>query len=277
MCEKCGCGNVESFNILPMQEPPEKKNVLIEEGQWHSHGGKMHRHGLGEHSHEHEHPHEHDSHAHVIEAHMPILAQNSLLAERNRGFLKGKGLFAINIVSSPGSGKTTFAAKTLEMLGERLPAIVIVGDLETANDAARLRGKGAPVAQVTTGTVCHLDAEMVARSLEQLDLEGRKLLIIENVGNLVCPAAYDLGENMRVVLFSVTEGEDKPLKYPPIFRNAQVVIISKMDLAAATGCDMDAVRKNIRSVAPEARILEVSARTGEGMEGWTELLIKAAG
>ena len=213
----------------------------------------------------------------MLSVHLPLLEQNERMAERNRGFLQAKGVFAINVVSSPGSGKTALLARTLELLGEKLPAAVIVGDLETANDAARLRGKGAPVVQVTTGNVCHLDAGMISRGLEQLDLANRRLLIIENVGNLVCPASYDLGEAARVVLISVTEGEDKPLKYPPIFRRASVVIISKTDLAGAAGFDLETTRRNIHAVVPEAVILELSARTGEGMQAWVDQIYRMVG
>ena len=212
----------------------------------------------------------------TVPVHLSLLQKNDRLAEYNRDFLKKKGVLSLNLVSSPGSGKTTFLVKTLEMLPTELQAAVIVGDLETVNDAARLRGKGAPVVQVTTGTVCHLDAEMIARGLEQLDLEGRRLLFIENVGNLVCPASYDLGEAMRVVLISVTEGEDKPLKYPPIFQGAKIVVISKIDLLVATGCDLALLHSNIRAVAPEAEILGISARTGEGMTSWIKFLSKSS-
>ena len=264
MCDNCGCGHVESFKIIPMQETPRRVILSGAAAQEHEHvdaAGRKYTHSHG------------DGHAHaVLPVHLPLLLKNDRLAERNRGFLSALGIFCINVVSSPGSGKTAFLAKTLEMLGSDLPAAVIVGDLETANDAARLRGKGAPVVQVTTGTVCHLDAEMVASGLESLELKDRRLLIIENVGNLVCPASYDLGESARVVLISVTEGEDKPLKYPPIFRGAKVVVISKIDLAAATGLNLEELRRNVMAVAPEAKIIEVSARTGEGMQEWIKLL-----
>lgn len=292
MCKDCGCGHVESFKIVSMQDSPaEGERVLVEtttpihphedgHGHVHDHGDYTHTHDGHAHTHTHggephtHAAHEHGPHSHTVPVHLPLLAKNDRLAERNRGFLAAKGIHAINIVSSPGSGKTTFIASTLEKIADRLPAAVIVGDLETANDAMRLRDKGAPVVQVTTGTVCHLDAEMVARGIEALELEGRRLLIIENVGNLVCPAAYDLGEATRVVLISVTEGEDKPLKYPPIFQGAQVVIVSKIDMVNAAGFDIALVRKNIKAVAPNATILEVSARTGEGMEAWIGLLVK---
>jgi hydrogenase nickel incorporation protein HypB len=253
-------------------EKTEGANYFHEhDGSFHSHehGDAAHEHSGGHH-HEHQHAHEHGTR--TVDVHLPLLEKNDRLAERNRGYLKAKGLYAINIVSSPGSGKTTLIAKTLEMAAGTLPAAVIVGDLETANDATRLRDKGAPVVQVTTGTVCHLDAEMVGRGLEHLDLDGRRLLIIENVGNLVCPASFDLGEALRVVLVSVTEGEDKPLKYPPIFRGAGVVVISKTDMLAASGLDLELLRRNVLAVAPAAEIIPVSARTGEGMEAWMALL-----
>ena len=200
--------------------------------------------------------------------HQAILAKNDRLAERNRGYFKAKGLFVLNVLSSPGSGKTAFIERTAADLGGRLRAGVIAGDLETDNDAKRLRARGVPTVQITTGNVCHLEAEMVARAMEQMPLDGLDVLVIENVGNLVCPASYDLGEDVRVVLLSVTEGEDKPLKYPVMFRTAQVVVVNKMDIAEAVGFDRDAALRNIRRVAPEATILEVSARTGQGMAQW---------
>ncbi len=254
-----------------MQDPPERKTQLVESRivpKVHSHDGHSHEHEHGESAHTHSH------HTRTVSVHTPLLERNQLLAERTRGFLRGKGMCAVNIVSSPGSGKTALIARTLDLLNGRLPAAVIVGDLETANDAARLRDKGAPVVQVTTGNVCHLDAQMVACGLEQLPLDGRRLLIIENVGNLVCPAAYDLGEDIRVVVFSVTEGEDKPLKYPPIFRSANLVVISKIDLAGPAEFDVESARRNIRAVAPDAEILELSARTGNGMDEWLSRLEK---
>ncbi len=241
------------------------------DGTTHSH---PHEHGSGEgHEHPHTHAHEHPGAGpQTIDLRQPILARNDRLAERNRGYLQAKGLVALNVLASPGAGKTTLIEKTVAALEKDCPAAVIVGDLATANDAQRIRAAGAPVVQITTGTVCHLDAEMVARGLEQLDLAGRRLLIVENVGNLVCPADFDLGEQVRVVLVSVTEGEDKPLKYPPMFRSAHVVVITKTDLTAATGCDLPALRQNVRAVAPQARVFELSARTGEGLDTWLEWL-----
>jgi hydrogenase nickel incorporation protein HypB len=208
----------------------------------------------------------------LIEVREAILGKNDRLAERNRGFFQARGLLVINVLSSPGSGKTTFLRETIRGLENRLKAGVIVGDLATDNDAQRLRASGAPVVQITTGTVCHLEAEMVSRAVKQLDTTGLELLIIENVGNLVCPASYDLGEDLRIVLLSVPEGEDKPLKYPPMFQAADVVIISKIDLANACGFDRTAVTANLRRVSPKAKVFELSAKTGQGMEPWLQFL-----
>lgn len=208
----------------------------------------------------------------TVEIGEAVLGHNATLAAQNRTRFQETGLRVANIVSSPGSGKTALLERTLADLRERVSIGVIVGDLQTDNDAQRLRGKGAPVIQITTGGYCHLEASMVARALEKLDLPDMKLLFIENVGNLVCPAAYDLGEALRVVLLSVTEGEDKPLKYPVIFRNADAVIITKIDLSEAVGLDREALNRNLRQVAPQARVFALSARTGVGMEAWYDYL-----
>jgi hydrogenase nickel incorporation protein HypB len=197
-----------------------------------------------------------------------MLEKNERLAERNRGLFHGKGLLVLNVLSSPGSGKTTFIRETAIGLKGRLRVGVIVGDLATDNDAARLRSADIPVVQVTTGTVCHLEAEMVARAAEQLPLDQLDVLVIENVGNLVCPADYDLGEDVRVVLLSVTEGEDKPVKYPPMFHSAHVAVVTKIDLAEAVGFDRSAALASLNKAAHHARIFEVSSRTGQGMAGW---------
>jgi hydrogenase nickel incorporation protein HypB len=201
-----------------------------------------------------------------------ILEKNDRLAERNRGYFQAKDLLVLNILASPGAGKTAFIERTAADLGTRLRLGVIVGDLATENDAVRLRGRGIPAIQITTGSVCHLDAEMVSRAMQRLDLNALDVLIIENVGNLVCPAVYDLGESARVVLLSVTEGEDKPLKYPVMFQSAQVVVVNKMDIADAVGFNREAALQNIRRIAPQATVLEVSARTGGGMDAWYTLL-----
>ena len=213
------------------------------------------------------------SHDHrEIEVRQSILSKNDRLAEQNRGMLRAKKIAALNIVSSPGSGKTALIERTLQDLGKDLRIAVIVGDLATENDANRLRRHGAPAIQITTGTACHLDAHMVQHALEELDLDRLDLLLIENVGNLVCPASFDLGEDERVVVMSVTEGEDKPLKYPVIFQGAAAVLVNKCDLSAAVEFHRDEALAAVRGVAPGAAILEVSAKTGAGMESWYAFL-----
>jgi hydrogenase nickel incorporation protein HypB len=211
----------------------------------------------------------------VVEVEKSLLGRNAQIAEQNRSVFQRAGLLVLNLVSSPGSGKTTLLERTLSELGERLRFGVQVGDLRTDNDARRLSGRGAPVVQIVTGSVCHLEAGMVARALEKLDIQQLDVLIIENVGNLVCTASYDLGEDFRIVLFSVTEGEDKPLKYPTIFRNADLVLITKLDIAEAAGAKLAEMRANARLAAPRAKIIELSARSGSGMQGWYEWLLNA--
>jgi hydrogenase nickel incorporation protein HypB len=302
MCKECGCG-------LPSEDPVRigTHHRDHEHTRSHTHGHHTYDHGHGEgHGHKHDDEHQHDhgsgheslehlqSHSHrhlpnyemggqadpphssrrTLDVREAILAKNDRLAERNRGFFHARGLLVLNILSSPGSGKTSFLHETVGALKSQLKAGIIVGDLATDNDAQRLRESGAPVAQITTGTMCHLEAEMVARAVKQMKIAGLDLLLIENVGNLVCPASYDLGEDLRIVLVSVPEGEDKPLKYPPIFQAADVVIISKIDLAQACGFARDTLHANLRSVAPGATIFEVSAKTGQGMDGWCEYLLK---
>jgi hydrogenase nickel incorporation protein HypB len=210
----------------------------------------------------------------TVEVQEAILDKNDRLAERNRGFFAAKKLLVLNVLSSPGSGKTALIQKTVTELGGRLRTGVIVGDLATDNDAQRLRASGAPVVQITTGTVCHLEAQMVARAMSQLDLDALDLLIIENVGNLVCPADFDLGEDLRVVLLSVTEGEDKPLKYPPMFHAAHVVVITKMDLAEAVEFNRETALGSLHRISHHAQVFEVSAKRGEGMKSWTDFLIR---
>ena len=208
----------------------------------------------------------------AVDLRVPLLGENDRLAEGNRGYFRERGILALNLVSSPGAGKTALLERTLDRFGREIPCAVLVGDLETDRDAQRLRREHVPVAQITTCGACHLDAGMVARGTEALDLDGVRVLFIENVGNLVCPAAFDLGEAIRVVLLSTTEGEDKPLKYPPIFKSAHVVLVTKADLVKPLGFDLEAALENIRLIAPQARVLTVSSRTGQGMEAWYDLL-----
>ncbi|MFH0937833.1 MAG: hydrogenase nickel incorporation protein HypB [Planctomycetota bacterium] len=237
----------------------------------HQHGDRIYQHAHS-HAHDHEHSNDESSGARVLPVEQAILEKNERLAERNRGYFKAKGLLVINLLSSPGAGKTTLIERTINDLRDRLSIGVIVGDLATDNDAQRIRATGAPVTQIITGAVCHLDAAMVAHAAESMKLDGLRLLIIENVGNLVCPAAYDLGEDLRMVLLSTTEGEDKPLKYPVIFKTAHVVVVTKMDLAVAASFEREKALANIHGVAPQARQFELSARDGQGLETWYEFL-----
>ena len=237
MCDTCGCGD-------PHNHPHDSAHP-------HAHG--------------HDHAHAHPPPVRTIAVEKPALALNQRHADQNRGWFRAKGLKVFNLLSSPGSGKTTLLERTLRDLPR---AAAIVGDLQTENDAVRLRATGAQAIQITTGATCHLDAHMVAHALEKLDVAGLEWLFIENVGNLVCPASYDLGEHKRVVLLSVTEGEDKPLKYPVIFLHADLVLVTKGDLAAVAGFDREKALAAIRQAAPQARILEVSAKTGAGLDAW---------
>ena len=212
----------------------------------------------------------------LVEIRQNVLKKNDLLAAELRHRFADEGVFVISLVSSPGSGKTEFLEKTLRSLAQNYRVMALVGDLATANDAERLAHAQVPVKQITTGTICHLDAQMVTNALDEFDLADLDFLFIENVGNLVCPSSYDLGENMRAVLLAVTEGEDKPLKYPTIFNTADMAVITKMDIADAVGFDLEAAKLSIDSVRPGMEVIEVSAKTGEGMSGWFDLLTARA-
>ena len=208
----------------------------------------------------------------LVEVRQNVLKQNDVLARALRERFQKAGVYVASLVSSPGSGKTMFLEKTLTQLGESFAVAALVGDLATENDAARLARSQAPVRQIVTGTVCHLEAAMVERALDGWRLEDLDYLFIENVGNLVCPSSYDLGEDLRLVLMSVTEGEDKPLKYPTIFNTADVAILTKMDLATAVEFDLPAATANIQAVRPGMRLFEVSAKTGAGIQEWLQFL-----
>ena len=203
----------------------------------------------------------------LIEIEADVLTKNDAYAQANRNLLAGLGAFAVNLVSSPGSGKTTLLCKTIDALGAQ-PLAVIEGDQQTENDADRLRATGAPAIQVNTGKGCHLDGHMVGHALEHLALPRGAMRFIENVGNLVCPAAFDLGEDCKVAILSVTEGEDKPLKYPDMFTASRLAILNKTDLAPHCDVDLDLYEANLRRVNPGIEILRLSARTGEGMAAW---------
>ncbi len=208
----------------------------------------------------------------LVEVRQKVLKQNDVVARELRVGFHGAGIFVVSLVSSPGSGKTAFLEKLLSLVGKTNRVAALVGDLATDNDAQRLARSGAPVKQIVTGTVCHLEADMVKNALDGWQPPQLDYLFIENVGNLVCPASYDLGEDLRLVLFSVTEGEDKPLKYPTIFNTADIALITKIDLANAVGFDAAAAHRNILAVRPGMQILELSARTGQGMEEFLQVL-----
>ena len=209
--------------------------------------------------------------ARIVEVRQNILKKNDALARDLRARFESSGVFVVSLVSSPGAGKTTLLERTLAAMSRRCRVAALVGDLQTDNDARKLARSGAPVRQITTGTLCHLDAEMVATALDRwhdVSVDALDVLFVENVGNLVCPASYDLGESLRVVLLSVTEGEDKPLKYPTIFATADLAVITKIDLASAAGFDEASALTAIAGVRPDLPVVKVSARTGEGLDAW---------
>ncbi len=274
MCTTCGCGSGE---------------VKIEGGEERAH---EHVHADGtRHSHDHEHGHSH-AHSHpyaparshapgmdakrMVQIEQDILAKNDAYAAANRRLLAARGIFALNLVSSPGSGKTTLLCKTIELLKGRRQVAVVEGDQQTSQDAERIRATGAPAIQINTGKGCHLDAHMVGHALERLALPPDGLLMIENVGNLVCPAAFDLGEAHKVVILSVTEGEDKPIKYPDMFRAARLMLLNKCDLLPHLDFDVDKAIAFARQVNPDIEILQVSARSGAGMDAWLDWLERGA-
>ncbi len=282
MCGTCGCS--DPANEVSMLDPDTGVKTLLRGGHDHHHE-HAHDHGHHHHEHAHDHGHHHHEHHHHDHGHShdhhgmervtletAVLAKNDLQAARNRGWFEGRGVVALNLVSSPGAGKTTLLEATIRALAGKIAISVIEGDQQTANDAARIRDAGARAIQINTGAGCHLEADMVARAAANLAPAPGSILMIENVGNLVCPAMFDLGERMKVAVISTPEGEDKPLKYPHMFRAAGLVLINKIDLAPHVGFDEAACRAAIGSVNPEARILTVSARTGEGMSAWLDFL-----
>lgn len=250
MCKDCGCreGNKKYFE--------------------HSHE---------DHNHDHSHPHAHEENlhqTHTVVLEKNVLAKNEEFAANNKKWLKGRGVITINIISSPGSGKTTLLEKTLDSLKGKVHCSVIVGDQSTDNDAKRLKKYCDAVYQIETRASCHINAEQISKILPEIVNEKTQLLFIENVGNLICPAAFELGEDFKIVLLSSTEGEDKPVKYPVIFSNASVAVITKIDLVPHLDWDIKKCRKNIREINPGMFIFELSARTGEGMDIWLGYLQK---
>jgi hydrogenase nickel incorporation protein HypB len=208
------------------------------------------------------------SQSRMVQIERDILSKNDGYAEENRGYLAEHGIFALNLVSSPGSGKTTLLVKSINALNGSVPLAVIEGDQQTDNDAARIRATGAPALQINTGKGCHLDAYMVGKAMQQLGLQENSLLLIENVGNLVCPASFDLGEAHKVAILSVTEGEDKPLKYPDMFLASDLMLLNKCDLLPYLTFDADLAVANARRVNPNLQVIRISATSGEGMDEW---------
>lgn len=291
MCTTCGCGTGEVH--IEGQDAHEHEHI--------GEDGKVYRHvHTHDHAHDHEHPHDHEhshdhphDHAHphahglmhfglgAARSHAPgmtqarmvqierdILSKNDGFATANRKRFEAQGILALNLVSSPGSGKTTLLVKTIEALLGRIPLAVIEGDQQTANDAERIRATGAPALQINTGKGCHLDAHMVGQALEKLIPADRSLLFIENVGNLVCPAAFDLGEAAKVAILSTTEGEDKPMKYPDMFQAASLMLLNKCDLLPYLDFDVECAIENARRVNPAITVIRISAKSGEGMAEW---------
>ena len=261
MCATCGCSTGAKATVGGVELGAHEH----EHGHGHGHGTEQGH----EHGHEHGHAHEARSVVRtVVELEARVLARNDALAARNRAWFASRQILALNLVSSPGSGKTTLLERTIRDLGKELPIAVIEGDQETANDADRIRAAGAPAVQVNTGTGCHLEADMVARGLAELKPAAGAVLMIENVGNLVCPAMFDLGERAKVIVLSVTEGEDKPLKYPHMFRAADVLVLNKIDLLPHLEFDVEAAVRNARTVHPGIAVLQLSAKSGEGLPAW---------
>jgi len=260
MCTTCGCGSGQTLigghalkqrKLSGEQVQYRVQNKTAEPTHNHAHAPGL-------------------TQARMVKIERDILSKNDGYASENRRYLAEHGIFALNLVSSPGSGKTTLLVKSIIALNGSLPLAVIEGDQQTDNDAARIRATGAPALQINTGKGCHLDAHMVGQAMQQLGLTDNSLLLIENVGNLVCPASFDLGEAHKVAILSVTEGEDKPLKYPDMFRAADLMLLNKCDLLPYLDFDADLAVENARRVNPAIQVIRLSATSGEGMEEWLE-------
>ena len=283
MCSTCGCGQPDdhvkitvpgenkvnknqSDNIHDHEHGADAQHNHHGHDHDHSHQGHDHLHDHHGHDHDHDHSHTHDNRQLTLE--QDILYKNNLLAERNRGYFEAKNILALNLVSSPGSGKTTCREKTIHLFKDGPEVAVIEGDQQTTNDADRIAATGAKVVQINTGKGCHLDAHMVLHAIQKVEVNNDSILMIENVGNLVCPSMFDLGEKNRVVIMSVTEGEDKPLKYPDMFMSSQICIINKIDLLPYLEFDLEKAKDYALRVNPKLLFFEVSATSGKGMDEW---------
>jgi len=309
MCVTCGCSDDAQSTVT---NPQTGETTLVEAGSHHNHththtlpdgtvvthshtAGHTHQHSNGEEHRQHSHTLENGkviSHSHLVEdasnvhaqihnrtiaLEREILGKNDLIAAQNRGWFKGRNILALNLVSSPGAGKTTLLVRTINDLKSELTISVIEGDQETVNDANKIRETGCKVVQINTGTGCHLEAAMVERGSTELDPPLNSIVAIENVGNLVCPALFDLGERAKVAILSVTEGEDKPIKYPHMFRASQVMIITKIDLLPYVEFDVNRCIEYARMVNPDIQIFQLSATTGEGLNDWYDWLRNSHG
>ncbi|MEL7034158.1 MAG: hydrogenase nickel incorporation protein HypB [Cyanobacteria bacterium J06592_8] len=307
MCVTCGCSdgettitNLETGEKIEMETHPHTHSHTLDDGTVISHShphSDSHNHPTSPHeehthtsadgtviTHSHSHSHQHSNtqttvsevhakiHGNTIELEQQILGKNNLIAAQNRGWFKGRNILALNWVSSPGSGKTTLLTRTINDLKSKLTFSVIEGDQETINDAEKIRATGCNVVQINTGTGCHLEAAMVERGCNELNPPLNSIVVIENVGNLVCPALFDLGEKAKVAILSVTEGEDKPIKYPHMFRASQVMILTKIDLLPYIQFDVQRCLDYARQVNPNLQIFQVSALTGEGLQAWYDWL-----
>ena len=259
MCVTCGCADDNNTTITNMENP-------------HSHTHTLPDGTVITHSHDHKHEQPANIHAKIhnttISLEQEILGKNNLLAAQNRGWFKGRNILALNLMSSPGAGKTTLLTRTINDLKHKLNISVIEGDQETTNDAEKIKSTGCKVVQINTGTGCHLDAAMIEKGLQELNPPLDSVVMIENVGNLVCPALFDLGEHAKVVILSVTEGEDKPIKYPHIFRASNIMIITKIDLLPYLQFDVQRCIEYAKQVNPNIQVFEVSANTGVGLDDW---------
>jgi len=264
----CGCGS-EEVKILDQHSHDHHHH-----GHSHDHDHPHHEHGHDhDHHHDHGHPHAHTHHDHsVLEVEKNVLFHNDQMAERNRGYFDAKQIKVFNLVSSPGSGKTSVLERTLQDLKADHQFYVIEGDQQTMNDFNRINALDIPAVQINTGKGCHLESDMIYRSVKKLDMKDKSILFIENVGNLVCPSMFDLGEDKRIVIISTTEGEDKPLKYPDMFYSSHICLINKIDLLPYLQTDIQKIKENALKINPNLVFFEVSATTGEGMQKWYEWL-----
>jgi hydrogenase nickel incorporation protein HypB len=291
MCENCGCSDGANATLVDL-----RTGKALDAGEHHHHHDHVHAH-TDAHAHGHYHGHDHDRDDHIqrqrdesihdrnhngparpstVSLEQAVLAKNDALAGRNRAWFAGREILALNLVSAPGAGKTTLLERTLRELRQAHAFFVIEGDQATTNDGRRIDATGAPVVQINTGSGCHLDAVMVARAVAELKPSLGSVLVVENVGNLVCPALFDLGEHAKVAMLSVTDGEDKPIKYPHMFRAASLLIINKIDLLPHVRFDLDRCKAYARQVNPAIEILTLSATSGEGLDGWYDWISAAA-